>query len=230
MLREGRVGVGGQMHKRTTPKIFGHAKELHRNMSLAEAKLWKYLRVRAGTEREIKMSNFKKVLILIVILSIFLPLQTVSADLGPKPTMDFEFQQQTPGAALTILSGTLYECSQPDCQDAAPLQATHLQFFSCESTSCHATAYGFNPYHRLEVRFSDGKTRQSNVFKTAQFKSVYKVTIRTDDLLVEPQFSPEVSSTGTWLVICGCLGCLVGILVVVILLAISLIRRSRKKN
>ncbi len=32
------------MHKRTTPKIFGHAKQLHRNMSLAEAKLWKHLR------------------------------------------------------------------------------------------------------------------------------------------------------------------------------------------
>ena len=35
---------GGQMHKRTTPKIFGRAKELHRNMSPAEAKLWKHLR------------------------------------------------------------------------------------------------------------------------------------------------------------------------------------------
>ena len=32
------------MHKRTTPKIFGGAKELHRNMSPAEAKLWKHLR------------------------------------------------------------------------------------------------------------------------------------------------------------------------------------------
>ena len=32
------------MHKRTTPKTFGHAKELHRNMSLAEAKLWQHLR------------------------------------------------------------------------------------------------------------------------------------------------------------------------------------------
>jgi very-short-patch-repair endonuclease len=41
MLREGREGV---MHKRTTPKIFAHAKELHRNMSPAEAKLWKHLR------------------------------------------------------------------------------------------------------------------------------------------------------------------------------------------
>jgi very-short-patch-repair endonuclease len=32
------------MHKRTTPKIFGRAKRLHRNMSPAEAKLWAHLR------------------------------------------------------------------------------------------------------------------------------------------------------------------------------------------
>ena len=32
------------MHKRTTPQIFGRAKQLHRNMSPAEAKLWAYLR------------------------------------------------------------------------------------------------------------------------------------------------------------------------------------------
>lgn len=32
------------MHKRTTPKIFGRAKALHRTMSPAEAKLWKHLR------------------------------------------------------------------------------------------------------------------------------------------------------------------------------------------
>jgi very-short-patch-repair endonuclease len=32
------------MHKRTTLKIFGRAKELHRNMSVAEVKLWAYLR------------------------------------------------------------------------------------------------------------------------------------------------------------------------------------------
>ena len=32
------------MHKRTTPKVFGHAKILHRNMTPAEAKLWTHLR------------------------------------------------------------------------------------------------------------------------------------------------------------------------------------------
>ena len=32
------------MHKRTTPKVFGHAKQLHRNQTPAEAKLWARLR------------------------------------------------------------------------------------------------------------------------------------------------------------------------------------------
>ena len=32
------------MHKRTTPKIFGHAKQLRRNMTPAEVKLWARLR------------------------------------------------------------------------------------------------------------------------------------------------------------------------------------------
>ncbi len=32
------------MHKRTTPKIFKRAKELHRNMSPAETELWNHLR------------------------------------------------------------------------------------------------------------------------------------------------------------------------------------------
>ena len=32
------------MHKRTIPKIFGHAKQLHRNLTPAEARLWAYLR------------------------------------------------------------------------------------------------------------------------------------------------------------------------------------------
>ena len=32
------------MHKRTTPKVFGHAKQLHCNMTSAEVKLWARLR------------------------------------------------------------------------------------------------------------------------------------------------------------------------------------------
>jgi len=32
------------MHKRTTPKVFGHARQLRRNQTEAEAKLWSRLR------------------------------------------------------------------------------------------------------------------------------------------------------------------------------------------
>jgi very-short-patch-repair endonuclease len=35
---------GGLMHKRTTVKIFSHAKQLHRNMTSAESMLWAHLR------------------------------------------------------------------------------------------------------------------------------------------------------------------------------------------
>jgi hypothetical protein len=173
------------------------------------------------------MTNFEKVLILIAILSVVLPLGTVSADTGPKPTMEFTFTQQAPGAALTILSGNLYECKQPDCSDAAPLKQLGPQRLSCDASSCSALAYGFSQYHRLEIQFSDGKTRQSNVFQTAQFNSVYKVTTRPDDLLVEAQFNPVPDPTGAYLIICGCLA---GILVILVLLVIFLVRRSRKKN
>lgn len=45
LLKWGRLGgVGVQMHKRTTPKIFGRAKQLHREMTPAETKLWAHLR------------------------------------------------------------------------------------------------------------------------------------------------------------------------------------------
>ena len=41
---DARKGRGGQVHKRTTPKIFGRAKQLHREMTEPEAKLWTHLR------------------------------------------------------------------------------------------------------------------------------------------------------------------------------------------
>ena len=43
------------MHKRTTPKTFRRAKELHRNLTPAEAKLWAHLR--AHRLKEIHFRN-----------------------------------------------------------------------------------------------------------------------------------------------------------------------------
>lgn len=157
-----------------------------------------------------------KLFLVLLSFHLLLPAETVLADTGPKPTMNFAFQQDLPGEQVTITSGMLYECEQPDCSDGAPLEEAGPQRFSCEAVSCYATAYGFSPYHRLEIQFSDGQTRQSNVFETAGFDSNFTVTIRPDDLLVEAQFSLGIfPRTATILVACLCalmgMGLLIGL-------------------
>lgn len=168
-----------------------------------------------------------KLLIMLLLLQTLLPMQTVLADMGPKPTMEFEFQQELTGEQVTIISGVLYECDLPNCSDAAPLEEGGPQRFYCEADRCRALAYSFAPYHKLEIEFSDGKTRQSNIFETAGFDSKYTVTVRPDDLSVEAQLSLGMLSPATWILIaCACIlvfgAGLIGLI-------IFLIRRSRKQ-
>lgn len=110
------------------------------------------------------------------------------ADIGPKPTMNFTF------AALTdvqpeIVEGTLYECSDPTCADAEPLQALGPQGLYCQKTSCHSIAYGYAEHFRLSVRFSDGITRESNVFGKRAFQAQYTVMIEESSLVVKEHSS-----------------------------------------
>jgi hypothetical protein len=156
------------------------------------------------------ITKFTKLFLLLVFFQLFLPAPAALADTGPKPTMDFQFNQELPGGALTITSGILYECEQPDCSDAAPLVEVGPQRFTCEVNSCHALSYGFSQYHRLEIQFSDGQTRQSNIFETAGFASKYAVTVRPEDLLVEAQFT-VVPSLRTILIPVICLCALGGV-------------------
>jgi hypothetical protein len=156
-----------------------------------------------------------------------LPGMTASAaDIGPKPSMSFSFAQEVPGEKLTITGGEMYECSQSDCGDAKPLAKLGPQAFRCEATSCSALAYGFSDYHRIEVQFSDGKTRASNVFATDGFSGNYKVTIRAADLQVEPNTLFGLPSAMQWVLICGCCCLLVILFIVGIIL---LVRRLHKK-
>ena len=173
------------------------------------------------------ISKVSGILVLIVILLALLPAQTALADNGPKPRMDFQFRQEMTGAPpVTIVSGILYECDQTDCSDAAPIEEVGPQGFRCEVISCNALAYGFAPYHRIEVEFSDGKTRQSNVFETAGFESNYMVTIRPDDLLVEARFTlGGVPRTALILTACFCAVVGVGL---VLGLIVVLLRRAKK--
>ena len=178
-------------------------------------------------------AEYKKAIILLLFLLAFMPFRAVSADTGPKPTMDFTFEQGIPGQQLTIVSGTLYECEQADCQDAQPLTVAGPQHFTCNATTCYALAYGFSAYHRLEIQFSDGKTRQSSIFQTAGFNSIYKVTIQPDDLLVEAQSNPGNLMPTNYLsasviLICACVLCL--IVVVVIVVVVLVVSRKSKKQ
>jgi hypothetical protein len=167
-----------------------------------------------------------KLFLLLLSLQILLPAHVVLADTGPKPTMEFEFKQELTGAQITITSGILYECEQSDCSDASPLEELGPQRFTCEADSCRALAYGFAPYHKIEIEFSDGKTRQSNIFETAGFDSRYTVTVHPDDLLVETQLSQDVfPRTAMIIVICTCALVCLGLLVGLI---IFILRRSSK--
>jgi hypothetical protein len=131
------------------------------------------------------MPKFKQLIPFLFLL--LFPTASVLADMGPKPHMEFEFIHE--GEAILIVSGTLYECGEPDCSDAMPLEEVAVQGFYCyQGISCSAVAYGFRPYHQLEVTFEDGRTLESNVFETVGFISNYTVTVREDDLLVEERF------------------------------------------
>jgi hypothetical protein len=173
------------------------------------------------------IAKLTKLFLLFLSLLAFLPARAALADTGPKPTMDFQFKQEMTGEPpLTITSGILFECDQPDCSDGMPLEEAGPQRFTCEVNSCYATAYGFARYHRIELEFSDGKTRQSNVFETAGFDSKYMVTIRPDDLVVEARFSlGGFPRTAIILIACCC--AVVGVGVVIGLIVFFLRRSSR---
>lgn len=148
------------------------------------------------------MNSKKRYIASLLLLLTLLPTATVFADTGPKPSMEFNFT----GEDVTIVSGILYECDQPDCSDAEPLEEVGPQGLYCETTRCTAIGYGFAPYHTLEIEFIDGTTRESNIFKTAGFDSKYKVTVGPNDLLVEAQFSlGMIPRTGIFILLCSCL-------------------------
>ena len=170
------------------------------------------------------MTKRKALLSFFLLILLILPAQIAKADTGPKPTMTFTFT----GEPVTITSGTLYECDQSDCSDAAPLGEFGPQRLTCDANSCSALAYGFSAYHKLEIQFSDGKTRTSNVFQTTGFDSVYTVTIRPVDLEVKAQMNPlgVLPPNITLIVALGCCLCFIGILIVALI--VFIVRRRRK--
>jgi len=173
------------------------------------------------------MAKIKALFLLLILTLLILPGQIVLADTGPKPSMEFEFKGRQE-RELLILSGVLYECEQSDCGDAKPLEELGPQRLTCDVMSCHATAYGFAPYHILEVGFSDGVTRRTSVFETAGFASKYTVTVQPDDLLIKAQLS--LGAVSPRILFFVALACACNGMALVIGLIIFLIIRFAKKS
>ena len=164
-------------------------------------------------------------ILLIILLTLGLPLSRTRADAGPKPTVEFNFKQEFSGSPVTITSGTLLQCDLPDCSDAYPLESDMgPQHFSCEALTCSGLAYGFTDYGKLEIIFSDGKIRQSNIFVIKSFISFYNVGIQENDLVVTERINPVSFS----LLVVG-LSCCVGILLMVVVIVGLVVFFTRRK-
>ena len=176
-----------------------------------------------------KFLNVTLLTLFILILSICLPTDHVNADVGPKPSMDFEFEYETE-QPLQIVDGMLYECDQTDCSDAEPLEELGPQGFSCTTASCSSMAYGYSEYHRLLIRFSDDKDRQSNIFQSDSYNSTFRVVVRENDLVVEKIHgdSNPLGWTLLGLFLGGIFSILLG-LILLILLVITIIRAGELK-
>jgi hypothetical protein len=123
-------------------------------------------------------------LLLLILFLAAIPSQSVEADAGPHPSMQFVFISKVKPTP-TIVSGQLYECKDEACTKSGLLPEMGPQRFQCQPNTCNSSGYMYTTYHRLEIVFSDGLTRQSNIFTKVAYFANYLVTIEDKSLVVE---------------------------------------------
>ena len=122
------------------------------------------------------------VLFVLIGVVVLWPAASASADIGPKPEMQFVFEYQVEPAP--IVAGKLIECDDADCATGTSLQEVGPQRFVCSSGECSSMAYGYAAYHKLVIKFAD-ITRESNVFEKQAYSASFRVTVSESDLVVE---------------------------------------------
>ena len=129
-----------------------------------------------------RLTTWQSLLLISVLFALVaLPAHKVQADMGPKPSMEFEFDFGEEHG-LTITDGELMQCEDASCETAEPLEQLGPQDFTCDETSCSAMAYGFSEWSYLRLSFSDGSTRESNPFDKEHFDAVYQVKVLPESL------------------------------------------------
>lgn len=104
------------------------------------------------------------------------------ADVGPKPTMNFELVYQI-DQPVPIINSQMLECEDAACAQSRPLEEMGPQRFECSDTGCFSMSYGYRPYHKLVLEFAD-KTRESNIFPTRTYNEQFQIIVRESDLQV----------------------------------------------
>ncbi len=138
------------------------------------------------------MHNRPAFILIITILAaaaflLLFPNSRASADIGPKPSMNFTFVFQ--GEAIPILEPKLLLCADQACSSYEVYKGS----FDCSDTGCFTFSptplklYSFAEYHKLVITFQD-KTRESNVFTKRNFGAAYRVAVGNDNLDVRERF------------------------------------------
>lgn len=124
--------------------------------------------------------------------------------ISPNPRMDFYFTFNTP-APLTVdvVRSEQIQCADSLCMSAKPLGDYGAQRMDCTANSCRSVAYEYEPFQKLIITFSDGVTRESEVFPAPKaLLSSFNVVVDPDALHVhkvlgQPE-GPVWKQTDAW--------------------------------
>jgi len=119
----------------------------------------------------------------LISFSLFIFPSVVLADMGPKPTMTLNLVYEVK-EPITLVKADLMQCKDALCKEATPLEDYGPQRFTCAQNLCESQSYGYAPYQKLVVEFSD-RTRESNIFQAKSLRSNFKVIVKESELSVE---------------------------------------------
>lgn len=108
--------------------------------------------------------------------------------MGPKPTLYINFVEPKNQPKLAITSAALFNGNSPTGK-FTPFQEIGPQRLRVYPDKLFAMAYGFAKYLRLEVKFSDGVTRKSQVFQATGMSSHFDMSLQGNSLLLKPSKS-----------------------------------------
>lgn len=149
------------------------------------------------------------------------------ADLGPKPSMTFDISVPE---GIALIGGEQAECQDAECKDSQPLGEAGPQRFFCitQDKQCFSRAYGYAPYHKLSLQFSD-KTRESNVFQSLTFDASFSVNVTEGGVVVE-QKKTEVAGKDLFTPFFGAALITIVIELLVALLIFLIFKAPKKKR